>query len=290
MSLLVTGATSHLGLHLVRRLLEEGQKVRCFVRNTSDRGPLQGLQVEWAMGDVMNVTFLIQAMEGVSCLFSLTPIKFAPLILEACQREGLKRVIFMSSTRRFTNFPCRSSQEVIEAERLIEGSGLHYTILRPTMIYGDERDKNMTRLIFFIARFGFFPILGNGRSKFQPVWVEDLVEAIIRAWRDEKTIGKAYNLAGKAPITLEELVQATGRAMGKRVILFHLPMTVAKAGVFLYERVAKKPRVTLEQIKRLQEDKAYDTTLAQEELGFYPLSFQEGIKLKVEQLRSKTLL
>ena len=91
----------------------------------------------------------------------------------------------------------------VAAELAIETSSLKYTILRPTMIYGSDRDRNMWRLIRFMRYSPIVPIFGDGTSLQQPIYVDDVAQAIVGCLGSDKTIGKSYNIAGKhTPVRL----------------------------------------------------------------------------------------
>ena len=98
-----------------------------------------------------------------------------------------------------------------DSEKYIKKSGLEWTIIRPTMIYGSAKDRNMIRLIKFLDKFRFFPIFGNGRYLQQPVFVKDLAWAIVEASTNNNSKLKAINIAGQDYKTFNEIIDIMGK-------------------------------------------------------------------------------
>jgi nucleoside-diphosphate-sugar epimerase len=153
---------------------------------------------------------------------------------------------------------------------------LDWTILRPTMIYGTARDRNISRLLRFLSRWPFFPICGN--ALWQPIYVEDLADAVVAALDRPTTSGHVYNLAGAYPLHFDDLVRTAARTLFRRVMLVRVPIAAAT--------VAARTThvVTPEQIRRLAEDKAFDFTEATRDFDFHPRSFAEGVRLEARSL------
>ena len=193
----------------------------------------------------------------------------------------MRRAIFMSSTRRWTKFPCESATQVVEGEEAIRRSGLDYTILRASMIYGGPQDNNMTKLISEIRRCRIFPVFGNGRNLIQPVFVGDLVEAFVWCVEHPETAGKEWTLAGPEAIPYRRALEIIASALGKKILFVPVPISLCLFFVKIYERLVRHPRITAEQVRRFGEDKAFDIEPARREIGFAPRSFEEGIRLKL---------
>ena len=147
----VTGGTGFTGARIVSLLIEHGYQVRCLYRPTSDRASLlrDHPGIDWVQGDVSDAETLVNAMGGVDILVNCVSLGLghADSILRAAKEAGIGRAIFLSTTAVFTQLDPKSKQIRLAAERAIQSSGLGTTILRPTMIYGSPRDRNMWRLI-----------------------------------------------------------------------------------------------------------------------------------------------
>jgi nucleoside-diphosphate-sugar epimerase len=241
--------------------------------------PKEKIEIAW--GDFRNPETVIPALDRINTLIHVAHIRFAADIVPLCRKAGVSRAIFMSSTRRFTKFPCTSATEVMEGEEIIRKSGLNYTILRPSMIYGGSRDNNMTKLIHQIRRHYIFPLFGGGKNLIQPVFVLDLVKTVIDCLGNDKTIRREYTLAGPSPFSYRECINMIARRLNRKIILIPLPLGLCLFLARIFEKTTRKPRVTVEQIRRFGEDKAFDIQPARTEIGFNPRPFSEGIGMKL---------
>ena len=286
MKIFVTGATGFTGSRVVPLLLKNGFEVRCLYRASSDRSPLNGLEVEWALGDVSDTASLTSAMAGTDALVNIASLGFghADSIIRAAKDAGIKRALFISTTAIFTQLNAKSKKVRVAAELAIETSGLKYTILRPTMIYGSPRDRNMWRLIRFIRFSPIIPVFGDGESLQQPIYVDDVAQAVMSCVSNDKTIDKSYNIAGKHPLTYNDVIDTIARQMNKRVWKLHVPSKPVVAMLSLFERVRIPFPIKAEQVLRLNENKDFSFTEAQKDFGFSPLAFEEGIENELYNL------
>jgi uncharacterized protein YbjT (DUF2867 family) len=244
-----------------------------LVRETSDRSVLPaGLGVR--VGDLSAPL----PLEGVSTLVYCASMGFGhiPGVVKQLEASGVKRAVFLSTTAIFSNLPSASRAARAEAEAAVQASALDWTILRPTMIYGTARDRNISRLLGFLARWAVFPLCGN--ALWQPVHVEDLASAVVSALDSQTTIGHVYNVPGAEPITFSDLVRTAGSAVGRNVLLIPVPLGAA----ILAARLTRV--VTPEQVRRLAEDKAFSYADAARDFGYSPRSFASGVALEAETL------
>lgn len=200
--LLVTGITGLTGRFLYREIKENGQlnNLKCLVRTDSDISWMMAEKPAIHYGDVNNVKDITDSMRNVSTVIHLVNIRQAPQIISACKESGVKRVIFVNTTGMYSKYQAYSSlYRQLEGEIL--KSGLDYTIIRPTMIYGNRQDKNIHKLVNLINLAPVFPVIGNGESLMQPIYAGDLAKVIFKASLQDISIGKEYNVAGKEPIS-----------------------------------------------------------------------------------------
>ena len=282
MKVFVTGATGFTGSRVVRRLLQNGFAVRCLYRAASDRSPLAGLNVEWVLGDVSDTESLTSAMQGADALVNIASLGFghADSILRAAKGAGIQRAIFISTTAIFTQLNASSKKVRVAAELAVETSGLQYTLLRPTMIYGSPRDRNMWRLIKFMRLSPIVPVFGDGKYLQQPIFVDDVASAVLGCLKADATIGKSYNIAGQHPLTYNEVIDTIARALNKRVWKLHIPSKPVVAFLSFFERMRLPFPLKAEQVLRLNENKDFSYAEASRDFGFSPLSFEEGINLE----------
>jgi uncharacterized protein YbjT (DUF2867 family) len=280
MKIFVTGATGFTGSHVVPLLLKNGYEVRCLYRASSDRSLLPQPEIEWALGDVSDTQSLTSGMQGMDALVNVASLGFghADSIIGAAKTAGIKRAIFISTTAIFTQLHAPSKKIRVAAELAIETSGLKYTILRPTMIYGNSRDRNMWRLIRFMRYSLIVPVFGDGKYLQQPIFVDDVAEAVLGCLKSDVTIGKSYNIAGKHPLTYNEVIDTIARQMKKRIWKIHIPSKPVVALLRLFERLRLPFPIKSEQVLRLNENKDFNYAEAQRDFGFSPMSFGDGIK------------
>jgi uncharacterized protein YbjT (DUF2867 family) len=279
--ILVTGGTGHTGSYLVSRLVEKGRQVRCLVRTPEHDRYLPKNKVEIVRGDFDNPQTIRAALEHADALVNVAHIRFAHALIPLCKDAGVNRVLFMSSTRRYTRYPCISATEVVEGEEAIRKSGLDYTILRPSMIYGGTRDNNMTKLVAQLKNRRIFPLFGSGKNLIQPVFVLDLVDSIIHCLDHPDTSRKEYILAGPLPMSYRQCLEIIANQLDTKPLFIPVPLSLCVVAAKIYEKTTKKPRITAEQVRRFGEDKAFDIELAKREIGFNPRSFEEGIRMKL---------
>ena len=138
------------------------------------------------------------------------------------------RVIVISTTGIFSRFKAFSSlYKIIENKiKAYKGS---YTILRPSIIYGSFRDRNISRLIKFIYKFRLSITFGNGLNKFQPVYFEDLSSAITKVVLNNKIYGE-YNLTGKDCLSFNKMVKIISKTTDRKVINLKVPLFLS--GIF----------------------------------------------------------
>jgi nucleoside-diphosphate-sugar epimerase len=283
-TVLVTGATGFLGEHVVRRLLGSGSDILAFVRPGSRTGWLRQHAVGLRAGDLSERTALQRALRDVDVFLNIASLGsgHAANIVAAAEVAGVGRAVFVSSTSVFTQLPTASKPVRIQAERLITESGLDYTILRPTMIYGTPRDRNIWRLINHLRRWPVIPVVGRGDALQQPVFVEDVATAVVRAAGADYAIGNAYNLAGAAPLSFVQIIDTVCAALGRRVVKIHLPPRLARSAAVVSSRFGL--RVSAEQVARIEEDKAFDISAASADLRFQPLDFERGVARELQWL------
>ena len=283
MKVFVTGGTGFTGSYVVPLLLKNGYQVRCLHRPGSDRSILAHPELEWALGDLSDSEALSASIRGADALVNIASLGFGHVdsIVRAAKDAGIQRAVFVSTTAIFTQLNAKSKQVRLAAETAIETSGLDYTILRPTMIYGSSRDRNMWRLIRFLRYSPIVPVFGDGNYLQQPIYVGDVAQAIVSCLCKDQTVGKSYNIAGKDPLTYNQVIDTIAARMQKRVWKVHIPSSPVVSLLKLFERLHVPFVIKAEQVLRLNENKNFSYEEAERDFGFNPLSFEEGIKLEL---------
>lgn len=286
MRILVTGGCGFTGSYVIHELIKNGHQVTCFIRRTTNREILKNENVAWRTGDLSDIESLTSALKGMDALVNVASIGFghAPFIVQAAQKARIKRVLFFSTTAIFTTLNAPSKRIRLDAEKLICNSDLEYTIVRPTMIFGSSRDRNMCRLIRYIHKWPAIWVVGSGNCLQQPVYVKDLATAVANALDSAFTIRKCYNLPGKTPLSFEMIIKTISKIMQKNIRIFHLPSSPIVTILMMLEFLRVPKPIKLEQILRLNEDKAFDYKPAFSDFGYDSKDFKEAIAIEIEQM------
>jgi len=284
MRVLVTGGTGFTGSHVVPLLLMKGYDVACLVRQTSSTEFLPEHKVELCLGDLNDQDSLRQALAGRDALANVASLGFghAPAIVAATEAAGVRRAIFVSTSAVNTSLNAASKAVRLGAEDTIRKSSLAYTILRPTMIYGSSRDRNISRLIRYVKKWPIIPVFGDGQSLQQPVHVQDVAKAIVQSLESDETIGKTYNVSGAAAISYNELIDTVCSLVDRRVRKVHIPSAPIVSALRGLESLGLCLPIKAEQILRLNEDKAFDYEAARRDFGYQPRSIAQGLRQQIE--------
>ncbi len=286
MRILLTGATGLLGGALLRLLLDEGHSTRCLVRTGSPNASrLDGERVEILRGDVAREEDLYVALEDTDVLLHVAGIEYVPPLVLAARRAGVERIVVVGSTSAHSAYAFRSSPK-LGMEEVVRESGLAWTILRPSMIYGSERDRNVHRLLRFLDRSPFFPVFGPGTNLWQPVYHEDCARGVFEALQRPASVGRIYDLPGAEPLAYLDLVKTAAEALGRSPRLVRLPIEPVRRALAAAERLRLPLPIDSGQVTRLREDKAYPYERATQDLDYAPRPFSEGVALEVARLRS----
>jgi len=286
MKVLLTGATGFTGSHVAPLLLKCGIQVRALARPTSDKRAVPQPDIEWVYGDVNDSPSLERALQGIDALVNVVSMGAGrgPLIVDAAVAAGIKRAVFISTTSLFTHLNASSKSLRIAAEESVKQSGINYTILRPTMIYGSSGDRNMCRLVRYIHRYPILPIFGSGKFLQQPVYVGDVAQAIVDCLLNDNTIKKSYNIPSEQPLSYNEVIDTVCRLTRRYVLKLHLPVPPIVTTLSLVERISIPLPLKAEQIMRLNEDKNFNYDDAARDFGYKPLSFAEGMYLELQEM------
>lgn len=294
--LLMTGSTGLTGRLFLQKLSQASPNanVSCLVRPTSKYHSIEQLNLNfhYLIGDSTSVESWKEILnnQAPEIILHIAQLRHIPAILESLNHfEQTPRLIIIGTTGIYSKYN-EYSGEYKDAEAELEKYSGSYCILRPTMIYGSPRDKNIHRVIKFCDRRGFFPIFGNGENLLQPIHADDLAQALLTLYQNPNLQG-AYDLSGGSIVSFKELLNLVSKYLGKPVRQVSLPFNfgVWSAGI-LENLLSSRSPVRKEQILRLQEDKAFPHDRAKEDFGFSPRTFEVGLKQEVELMRQQGLI
>jgi nucleoside-diphosphate-sugar epimerase len=291
--LLITGATGHSGEWFIKMLIAEkyDKKIRCSVRETSNFSLLKssGLNIEIMVGNLKDPSFVNELLDEVSIVINFTGLKCVNNLVNSENFKFIQWIISIHTTAIFSKYKLLS-KEYQEIESRLINSGIDYSIARPTMIYGSQKDRNISKLITYFQKYSFFPIFGKGENLIQPIYAKDVATAIYSIFKNKAfVVNKSYNIAGKYPITYNELLRMVAKALNRNITFIHIPYNISYILIRLLNSLISKFPISTEQIMRMNEDKVYDYTEAFKDFGFSPISFRHGIDLEILEYKQRNL-
>jgi uncharacterized protein YbjT (DUF2867 family) len=281
--ILLTGATGTVGSALLRRLTATGRPVRALVRDGQRLGD-QRVRVQIALGDLADPPSFRNALRGVDTVVHLAAsIRDQPTasieelnavatlrLVRAAEHAGVERFIFFSALNARHHSRTRFFRAKALAEDAVESSSLQSTVFRPSIIYtpGDPWLTLLDRL----SRLPAVPVSGSGRALYQPIWVEDVADAVVASLSN----GAASNfeLAGPDVLSYDDIVRTALRAAHRRRRLVHVPLPIVRASLKVLRRLGgPKVFATWEEAELMEEPMVSERGTADiESLGVKPLS------------------
>jgi uncharacterized protein YbjT (DUF2867 family) len=304
-TILLTGASGFVGSHVLPTLLEDGHHVRALVRGDASRRTVlerlsdaQRSEVSFAEGDVGETRLLAHAMEGIDAVVHLVAIprdhaggrelervntEGTRNVLAAMREAGVSRIVHLGALGVRDLPELHYGRSKARAEEAVRGSGLRWTILKPSLMWG-ERD-GFFNIIAALVRMspGLVPIPARQSSRFQPLWVRDLARVVAIVLADEGSVGQSFELGGPELWTYREMVEEVIRAMGKRRVILPLPLPLVKLVAGTAERLRLPFPVATDQLRQLAHDNATALDSVERAFAFTPRSMRDDLG----HLRSK---
>jgi nucleoside-diphosphate-sugar epimerase len=326
-SILVTGGTGLIGSFLVETLVRKND-VRCLVMKNTDTKFIDDLGVEFVYGDITDIKSLKPAVKGVDKVFHLAAAfkKDMPKnptedlyfkvnangtenLLEVCKQDGVGRVVHFSASGVYgpsSDAPVNENSEYnpsdsyekskCEGEKIAlkyNETGLPVTIVQPTIVYGPRETSVMLRFFKFIKDRRV--IIGNGKNKFNFVYVEDVVDGAILASKEKNAIGQRYLLGYEKSYPMSDFVKVITSTFGVTSSKIKVPYLIAKDGVIflnaLCDLVGCTSPIKVHSVNFLAGNHDYDISKAKRELGYRPkVSLKEGVKITVKWYKDNNLI
>jgi NADH dehydrogenase len=260
-TVLVLGGTGFLGQRLVRRLVAEGVTVRVAVRHPEQaRSALReaGLdRVTVFRADVRDQASVAAAVAGAEAVidavsayvekgdvtFEAVHVQGAETVARAATAAGVARLVLISGIGADPESRSAYIRARGRGELMVRQAFPGATIVRPGAMFGPG-DALFGTVADLARRLPVLPLIGGGRTRLQPVYVEDVAEAVARMLADPPTAGQIYELVGSTVYTLRELVRFTLRLIGRRRLLLPVPFAVAEVQARLFELLPSPPLTT----------------------------------------------
>ena len=289
--LLVTGGTGFVGGQLIRRLQQEGLPARVLTRHPDRAQTLSEIGVEIVPGDILDEHSLEKATEGIERVIHLVGIiQEAPgmtfrdvhvegtrNVIAAAKKAGVRHLFYQSALGTRPGAKSDYHRTKWEAEELVRQSGIPHTILRPSLIYG-AGDKFTVRLSEILKLAPIMPIIGSGKSRVQPIYIDDVVSCIVKVVTGDAFLNEIYEIGGPDQLTYEEVTKTIAEAMGINRPAVHVPVLFLKPMARALETLLPNPPLTTNQLVMLQEDNVCSMRDIRDAFGIEPLAFREGLR------------
>src|SRR6266851_663487 len=276
----VIGATGIVGGYIVNKLVRGGERPIALSRSRRD----STADVEWFEGDLSAPEML--KLPSFTTLYCTAYVGLMAAALSHLSCAAPTRVIAFTSTSLVTKAESEIGAEResvrlwAEAEQQLivacEQLGIQWTILRPTIIYDEGRDANITRLSRLIKRFGFMPLAGSGSGLRQPVHAEDLAVGAIAAAASPTAANKIYAIPGRDTITYREMVGRIFDGMHRRRRIVAVPPPLWRAAFAMAGPFISNANVAMG--NRMAKDMIFDPTPAMQDFGWSPRGFRPKFK------------
>lgn len=279
MKVFLTGATGYVGRQVVRDLVKAGYAVVALVRKGSEPKLPEGIagSITVVNGDIQKPESYRDALQSCDAIINLPGllrefpnkgITFegvhflgTKLLVDEAQKIGTPRFIQMSALGVRQGARPKYQETKFRAEEYLKASGLRWTIFRPSLMFGSEKEgfANFMNVLRDLLEMGPFvvPVLGDGKYRFQPVALQNVSEGFVKALTIDGSVGKTYDVAGPDRYTYNELLDMVAYVVGKHKIKIHQPMVLMKMMASMFGGFKFFP-VSRDQITMLEEENISD--------------------------------
>lgn len=291
----VVGATGFIGRNIIELLGQGDEPVRALYRKSSKVDALkQYKNVELVEGDVLDPASLKRLMQGADKLihaaavtanfknknnmYHRVHVEGTQNVVKAAQEAGIKRVVLLSGLGTQPDKPNTYMQTRWEMEEAIRNSGIPWTILQPSILFGKgseffEAQAKIIKLATFFA-----PVIGNGKTRFQPIFVKDVARAALESLNRDDKVNRSVAIGGPEFYTYKELVTMMVRTLGLKRLKIYLPLWAAgiQAQVF---NLLPKPPLTPATLELFAFDNVTpDPQIVEHEFGFKPMDLKSYLE------------
>ena len=281
----VVGGTGFIGRRLVERLVGRGALVRIVSRRAEHGGPAP--QIERVAGSIEDPSTLERAVDGASAVINLVGTtaarseqQFYSLHRDASGRlaaaarlAGVRRFVHVSAMGIGLDAPSMADRSKAAGENAVREAFPDANLVRPALVYGPG-DHFFTRFAQLARSVPAIPLIGGGRTRFQPMHVDDVAEAMARVLEEPGTAGRAFELGGSEIFSFRELIERLCRALGRSPWLVSIPFPLAVAAAYSTQWLPHAP-LTVDQVRLLKTDKVIrDPQSAPAALGVRPRTLE----------------
>ena len=286
MKLLITGASSILGKNLTTELLKiKNISIRFLEHHT----PVKRENCQTFKADVQDAESLIQVCSGIDVVIHMAALtrsgsmkayfevneKGTEKLLAACQENKVTRFIYISSTAATENGG-EYGVSKLRGEEKVKRSNLDWVVLRPSEVYGPKMDEGIGKLISWVKKFPVIPVIGDGSCFLSPVYVDDIVKAIVEIYKKDSLKNITLNLCGPEKMTMNEMIDRFAQFHKVKRKKIHIPRWFARLGIYLLSALNLNFFFP-DQIPRLLCDKDQKILGTQNAISYNPKKIEEGL-------------
>lgn len=282
----VTGASGKIGRLLVEKLLAGGYELVLLERRDRSENRLNGGRT--VKGDILDAATYSSELGGVDTVLHMAAITHTNVpgsyfkvnvegtrvLMGEALKAGVKRVIYVSTRAASPNGGGYSVSK-LEAEGIVQESGMEWVILRPAEVYGASGKEGIDMLLNKLSSFPIIPVIGDGRYRVAPVHVSDVVSSVVTVLGDTSISGKIYTIAGPEAFTYNELIDRVLRIKGIKRPRVHIPVWIFRMAARILLSLQRGGGIAMDQLPRLLCSKEEDISPAQRDFSFCPRSMDE---------------
>jgi NADH dehydrogenase len=295
MRIVVTGGSGFIGREVVGRLLDSGTDQIVVTSRDPAAAPDWGGRVERVQafaGDAVSLGRAFTKAEVVvhAIQFPNHPVedrrrgrtylevdgKGTAVAAQVAKAVGVRRFVYLSGAGAGQGRPQPWFQAKDRAEAAIRATGMEFVLLRPSWIYG-QGDRSMNRFVAFCRYLPVVPIIGDGRTAVDPIWVKDVARCVAESVRRGDAAGRALELGGPDRLSMDEIVRTIQKVLGKRRPLLHHPVPLMKLLV-LPMQLLPQPMLSPGAIDFVTQEVPLDPKPAMEYFGFPVKRLEEGLR------------
>jgi uncharacterized protein YbjT (DUF2867 family) len=288
---LVLGGTGFVGSHVCQKLATLPLRITLPTRRVENAKHLQSLPaVDVLQADVHDevaltrlvaghdaVVNLVAILHGTEAAFNRAHVELPQKLARACIANGVRRVVHVSALGAALDAPSMYQRSKSRGEQVLQSAGLDLTLLRPSVIFGAE-DKFLNVFAKLQRIFPVIPLAGAD-TRFQPVWVQDVAQAIVHCLQTPQTVGQIFDACGPDVMTLKQLVQFAGKASGinhgQGRPVFGLPLALGRVQAAMMALAPGEPLMSRDNLDSMAVDNVSDGRLpGLAALGIAPASVQ----------------
>ncbi|MBA4179026.1 MAG: hypothetical protein C0506_00400 [Anaerolinea sp.] len=293
MKILVAGGTGFLGREIVHALLESGHSVTVGSRSWRKMGG-GDIRAHWVEADVANPATLPAALAGFEVVVDAVQFPNSPVedpkkgytfeqvdfegtrnLVDAARTAGVAHFIGLSGVGAADDAPYHWLRFKWQEEEHIRASGVPYTIFRPSWVYG-AGDVSLNRFMGFARFLPFVPVVGNGKTRINPLYVGDLAAHVAASVTNAAAKGGLFEIGGPDILTMDEVIKTALRALHKRRILLHNPRPVMKLIAGVLQHLPGRP-LTPDAVDFITMDGVADTAALREVFGLPLQTLEAGL-------------